>query len=142
MKLYKTTLNKNECLNIYQGYTKFNNERYILQKPDYENVEHLEHNAIIFGYEYDKHLAETGFTQQIVNHILRSQLTITISQFPTFGGYVNQEGHTIEEKGMILIYDKEISPVALGSLAYKIAETFRQESVLVIYNEEAQFVYV
>lgn len=138
LKLYKTLLERYECLRQYKGYTEFNGERYALRQISVYPP--FEHNAIIFGYEYDKYLAETGFTHQAVNHILRD-MTSTISQFPTLGGYVNQEGHTIEEKGMILVYDHEISPVALGSLAHKIAETFRQESVLVIYNQQAEFVY-
>lgn len=140
LKLYKTMLERDECLKEYKGYTEFNGERFALREHSLQPP--FEHNAIIFGYEYDKHLAETGFTQQMVDHII-PQLTVPIgSQFPSFGGYVNAQGHTIEEKGMILIYDKEVSPVSLGALAVKIAETFRQESVLVIYNEEAQFVYV
>lgn len=133
-------LERDECLREYKGYTEFNGERFALRESSLQSP--FEHNAIIFGYEYTKQGAETNYTQQMVDYILRSQLTVFISQFlPSFGGYVDQEGYTTEENGMILIYDPEVSPVALGSLAYKIAETFRQESVLVIYNQEAQFVY-
>lgn len=137
-KLSETLLTREQCLLDYKRYTEFNDKRYTVRDFPFSPV--FDHNAIIFGYEYTKHLTETNYTQQMVDCILY-QFTATISRFPTFGGYVNQEGHIIEEKGMILIYDKEISPVALGSLAVKISETFRQEAVLVIYNQEAQFVY-
>lgn len=139
MKLYKTIIfNREYCLKYFNGYTEFNGERFALIESSLQLP--FEHNAIIFGYEYDKHLAETGLTYQIIEDSF-SFLSDYLLKFPTFGGYVNAQGHTIEEKGMILIYDPKVSPVSLGSLAYKIAETFRQDSVLVIYNQEAQFIY-
>lgn len=143
LKLYKTMLERDECLKEYGGYTELNNgERFALSEhsslgPVFEGC------VIIFGYEYCRHLAETNYTQQTVDSIIRSQLTFSsISQFSTFGGYVNAQGRTIEEKGMMLVYHPKVSPVSLGAIAHKIAEAFRQESVLVIYHQEAQFVYV
>ncbi len=139
MKLYETILNRDECLKEYGGYTEFHGDRFTLyNNPKGMTVFH--NNAIIFGYEYDANGAETGFTYHMAEHILRP-ITTAISQFSTFGGYVDAQGTIVEENGMILIYDPEVSPVSLGSIAHKIAETFRQSSVLVIYKTEATFVY-
>lgn len=141
MKLFKTPLPRKACLVNYDGYTEINGELYILKHLCNPNEKAYDRPAIIFGYEYDSNMAETGFTENLVRKALNN-MTNPLTIRPSYGGYVNAKGVEIEENGMLLTYDKIICPVSLGSIAHKIAVAFRQPSVLVIYNEEARFINV
>jgi hypothetical protein len=140
MKLMKTVLNRKECLEQYNGYTEMMGERFDLKEPGFD-APRLGGNHILFAYEYDKHGAETGYTKDIVKQIVNESIDKPFKYTPTYGGYVNPEGTIIEENGYLLTFYYSISPVTLGALAHKIADLFRQESVLAIYESEVTFVY-
>lgn len=141
MKLIKTTLNREESIEHYKGYTEINSERFALKEPLGLSAPELSGNHILFSYEYDRYGAETGYTKTAVLIMLNQSIAGKFIYTLTYGGYVNQEGVTTEENGYLLTFDDSIDPVTLGALSHKIADLFRQESVSAIYKGEVTFIY-
>ncbi len=141
MKLSVTTMDKTGCLKHHQGYTDLNGLRYVLRDSLETKYDVLAGNHILFAYEYDRHGAETGLTPGLALSVLLGTKLEDHKFTRTYGGYVNTDGTTIEEHGYLLTFNNNLSPVSLGALAHKIADLFRQESVLAIYESEVTFVY-
>lgn len=139
MKMNDTVRPRKWCLENHGGYTEINSKRYVV----FESISSMDFlgGHILFSYEYDSKGASTCLTQLHVLIILADIKEPILSIKPTYGGYENQEGVTIEENGYLLTFDGSIDPVALGALSHKIADLFRQGSVLAIHKGDVTFVY-
>lgn len=141
MKLYPTTLDREDCIECFDGYTEIYSTRYCLEDTDECSDPPLQGNHILFSYDYDTNGAETRYTTDMVKQIITLWIVDKFIYASTHAGYVNREGIIIEGNGYLLTFDDLIDPVALGALAHKIANLFRQESVLAIYRGDVTFVY-
>ncbi len=147
MRMHRTTLTRISCIVTYGGYTEIENrngsgydaERYVLIDP-VDSSTSIFKTGILFSYELDSQGASTGLRYDYVLQDIEKHFVGTYAA-RTDGAYKTKDGVLMEEAGMFLRFSRKISPVEIGVIAHSIAVMFRQESVLVFSNYEAEFVY-